>query len=186
MTTRTLGGWALLTNAALALVLFFAMSALAGGDTIYQAIGEVLSLTLVIGLVAIWSMLPHTELLGRLGLIGLWYLGISTAIAFVVRLAFLFTTIDVGEVIPFSSAAFGLVGCLLVGGVTIRTKAFHSVFGWLLIVFGVLNLVGGLLPQGVVTTVLGGVGLLASVGAMGGYGWVLLGGSRGGVPLNLY
>jgi hypothetical protein len=178
MTARTLGGRALLASAVLTLVLFITMSAAIGGPTLLLVTGEALSALLIVGLVAIRSMLPHTGRFGRIGQIGLWCLGIAAGIAFVVRLVLLVSTIDVGDVVPFSSALFGLVGSLLVGWVTIRTQVFHPVIGWLLIVYGVLNLAGGLLPVGAGTTVMGVIGTLAQVGAAGGYGWTLLRSSR--------
>lgn len=171
MISRTLGGWALLINALLALGIVIGKNTIEGGDTFYLVVGEVLSLLLLIGLLAIWVRQPQT---GRLGLIGLWCLGIATGIAFVVRLVLLVSNADVGDILPLSSALFGLVGSLLVGWTTIQAKVFHPAIGWLLIVWGVLNVAGGLLPAGTGATILGIIVGLAEVGAIGGYGLMIL------------
>ena len=180
MTTRTIGGWALLINAFLTLVILIAMTASVGGANLSLMIGEILSLLLIVGLVAIWAMHPHTGRLGQIGLIGVWCLGIATGIAFLVRLAVLVAVSDVGDLIPLSSALFGLVGSLLLGWATIRAEVFHPAIGWLLIIGGVLNVAGGLLPAGAGTTVVGVITTLAQGAAVAGYGWSLL---RGASPV---
>lgn len=170
MISRTIGGWALLINALLTLCILIGMTTSVGGDMLYLMIGEVISLLLIVGLLAIWDMQPHT---GRLGLVGLWCLGIATSIAFLVRLVVLLSTIDV-DTPAFISALFGMVGSLLVGWVTIRAKVFHPAIGWLLIVGGVLNLIGGLLPAGIGAELVGIISGLAQGIAIGGYGWTML------------
>lgn len=103
-------------------------------------------------------MQPQT---GRLGQIGLWCLGIAAGIAFVVILIFHFSTLQVNNLIPLSSAIFFLVGSVVRGAVTIRAQVFPAAVGWLLIVGGVLNLVSGLMPAGLIATMLGVIGVLA-------------------------
>jgi hypothetical protein len=174
MNTRTIGGWALLVNAFLTLILLITMSTSSGGDTLSTSIGEALSLSLIVGLVAIWTMQRHVGRPGQMGLIGVWCLGIATGIAFVVRLAVLVGPIDVVDLIPFSSAVFGLVGSLLLGWATIRAAVFHPIIGWLLILGGVLNFVGGLFLAGSGQTLVGMIAALAQAGALGGYGWTIL------------
>jgi hypothetical protein len=176
MNIRTTGGWALLINALLTLIIAIAMTTSIGGPTLSLIIGEALSLLLVVGLVAIWAMHPHTGRLGQLSLIGVWCLGIATGIAFLVRLAVLAGAFDVGDFIPLSSALFGLVGSLLLGWATIRAKVFHPVIGWLLIVGGLLNIVGWPLPAGAGQTV-AVITTLVQAGAVGGYGWTVLQGA---------
>ena len=56
---------------------------------------------------------------------------------------------------------FFLVGSGVVGYLTIRARVFPAVVGWLLIVGGVLNLVSGLIPAGLVATILGDISVLA-------------------------
>jgi hypothetical protein len=175
--TRIIGGWALLINAALTIVLLIAMTTSIGGVTFILIIGEVLSALLVVGLMAIWAMQPHAGRLGQIGLIGVWCLGIATGIAFLVRLAALVGSIDVGDFIPLSSALFGLVGSLLLGWATIQAKVFHPVIGWLLILGGVLNIVGWPLPVGAGQTLVGVITTLAQASAIGGYGWTILRGA---------
>jgi hypothetical protein len=174
MNARTIGGWALVINAFLTLVILIPSTTSLGGDTLTTIVGEALSLLLVVGLVAIWDMQPHAGRVGQIALIGIWCLGIATGIAFLVRLAFLFSSIDVGTVIPLSSALFGLVGSLLLGWATIRAAVFHPVTGWLLILGSVLNIVGGLLPSGTGQTLLGIIVSLLQAGALGGYGLTIL------------
>jgi hypothetical protein len=177
MNSRTIGGWALLSNALLTFILAIALATSFGGDTLFLVIGEVLSLLLLVGLPAIWAMQPHTGRLGQLGLIGVWCLGIATGIAFLVRLALLSSRLDVGELLPLSSALFGLVGSLLLGWATIRAAIFHPAIGWLLIVYGVLNLVGGLLQASIGAELLDIISTLTQVGAIAGYGWTILHGA---------
>jgi hypothetical protein len=174
MNTRTIGGWALVINALLTLVILIGMTTSIGGNTLSAVIGEALSLLLVAGLVAIWDMQPHAGRVGQIGLIGIWCLGVATGIAFLVRLAFLFSSIDVGDLIPFSSALFGLVGSLLLGWATIRAAIFHPIIGWLLILGSVLNIVEWLLPAGAGQTLLGIIVTLLQTGALGGYGLTIL------------
>jgi hypothetical protein len=123
------------------------------------------------GLWAIWKMQPQT---GRLGLVGLWCLGAAAGIAFLVQLEVLFRAKDPGEFIPLSSALLGLGGSLLVGWATVRARVFHLAIGWLLMVGGVLHLVGGLLPGGPGTTVVGMLATVAQAGAVGGFGSTVL------------
>jgi hypothetical protein len=177
MATRTIGGWALLINAVLTLVILIAITTSVGGDSVLGIVGLALGPLLIMGLVAIWAMQPHSGRLGQLGLVGVWLLGIATGIAFLVRLAVLIGSVNVGDFIPLSSALFGLVGSLFLGWATVRAAAFHPAFGWLLIIGGVLNLVGGVVPGGTVALLVAAAATLAQVGALGGYGWTML---RGG------
>jgi hypothetical protein len=182
MNIRIPGGWALLINVFLTLVMLIAMTTSVGGDTVFAIIGLALDPLLIVGLVAIGTMLPHTGRLGQLGLIGLWLLGLAAGIAFAVRLLLLTSAFETGEIIPLSSAVLGLVGSLLVGWVTIQTKVFHPVIGWLLIVGGVLNLVSGVVPGGDIAFVVAVVTTLAQAGALGGYGWTMLQRSTSATP----
>jgi hypothetical protein len=180
---RRLGGWALLINAVLTLLILITMTTSVGGVTFILLIGEVLSPLLVVGLMAIWALQPHAGRLGQIGLIGIWCLGIATGIAFLVRLAVLVGSVDVGDPFLLSSALFGLVGSLLLGWATIQAQVFHPVIGWLLIVGGVLNVAGGLLPAGVGQTLVDVVTILAQAGAVGGYGWTMLHGALAVQPV---
>jgi hypothetical protein len=177
MNSRTIGGWAWLINAFLTLVILLAMATSVGGDHISVIIGLALSPLLIVGLVAIWAVQPHSGLLGQIGLVGVWCLGIATSIAFLVRLAVLVGSIDVGDHYPLSIALFGLVGSLLLGWATIRAAVFHPVIGWLLVLGGVLNLASWLLPAGAGQTLVGVITTLAQTGAFAGYGSTLLRGA---------
>jgi hypothetical protein len=146
------------------------MTASLRGDTLYLVAGEAISLLFIVGLLAIWAMQPQT---GRLGQIGLWCLGLGAGMAFLVRLVILFSSLNV-DTPALISALFGMVGSLLVGWVTIRAKVFHPAIGWLLMVGGVLNVVGGLLPAGTSTDLVNIIAGLAQVVALGGYGWTML------------
>jgi hypothetical protein len=174
LSIRTIGGWALLINAALMVVLLITITASVGSDSVSVIIGEVLGLLFVVGLVAIWTTQPHTGRLGQLSLLGIWCLGIATTIAFLVRLTVLAGSIDVGDLIPLSSALFGLVGSILLGWATIQAKVFHPAIGWLLIAGGVLNFVGGLLPPGAGALLVSILTTILQTGAVGGYGWTML------------
>jgi hypothetical protein len=175
MKTRIIGGWALVINAVVSL-LFLVMYQTAGGDVsvAFLLLGEALSLLLIVGVFVLWPELEHT---GWVGQIGLWCLALATIMAFLVRLALLLGVNDagvLGDIAPLASAVLGCVGGVLVGWATIQTKTFHPIMGWLLIVGGVLNLLGGLFDSGAVVTLLGIISALANVGAFAGYGWTLL------------
>jgi hypothetical protein len=128
-----------------------------GGNTPLFIVDEMLALLFIFGLPAIGGMQPQT---GRLGQIGLWCLGIAADIAFIVMLVFHVTTLQVNNLIPFSSALFFLIGSILVG--------------WLLIVGGILNLVSGPLPTGIIATILRVISVLAQSAAFAGYGWIIV------------
>ena len=104
MILRTIGSWALLTGAILTLLILIGMTTGGGSDTLSLVVSEVSNLLLLIGLLALWTMLAST---GRLGLIGLWCLGLGTGIALLVRFPLLLSTIDVGDVIPLSRPCSG-------------------------------------------------------------------------------
>jgi hypothetical protein len=106
--------------------------------------------------------------------VGIWCLGLATAVAFFVRLALLLGVSDVSDFVPLTSAVLGCVGSVLVGWATIRTKTLHPIVGWLLILGGTLNLIGGLFAASSIMEVLGAVSALAQAGAFAGYGWTLL------------
>jgi hypothetical protein len=155
MKLRTLQGWALLINAIIGLIDI--ATVLNGGNTPLFIVDELLALLFIFGLPAIGASQPQT---GRLGQVGLWCLGIAAGIAFVVTLAFHVSTWQVSNLIPLSSALFFLVGSVAIG--------------WLLIVGGILNLVNGLLPAGLIATLLGVIGVLAQTGAFAVYGWIII------------
>lgn len=177
MNARIIGGWALLGNALLSLVLLLEAATGSDGSALSLVIGEVLSLLFILGLFAIWAAQPHHGQVGRIGQLGLWCLGVATGIAFLVRLAVLVGAVDVADILPFSSAVLGLLGSILLGWATIRARVFHPLIGWLLILGGALNLIGGLLPSSAVATAVGVVATLAQAGAIGGYGWTMLRGA---------
>jgi len=159
----------LLINAIIGLVDI--ANVLNGGNTPLFIVDEVLALLFIFGLPAIGASQPQT---GRLGQVGLWCLGIAAGIAFVVTLVFHVSTWQVSNLIPLSSALFFLVGSVVVGAVTIRAQVFPVAIGWLLIVGGILNLVSGLWPAGLIATLLGVIGVLAQTGAFAGYGWIII------------
>ncbi len=109
---RTIGGWALLANGFVTLLIVIG-SAVSGGDApIFLVASEVLSVLLILGLPAIQTLQPQT---GRLGQAGLWCLGIATGIAFIVRLILLVSTLNVSDIVLLSSSLFALVGSVVVG-----------------------------------------------------------------------
>jgi len=172
---RAIGGWALLANALLLLLVVLGSAVSGGGAPLFLVASEVLGLLFLVGLPAIQALQPQT---GRLGQAGLWCLGLAVGIALIVRMILLVSTVDVGDIVPFSSSLLALVGSLLVGWVTIQAKVFSPVFGWLLMVGGVLNFVSGLAPAGIGTTIVGIIAGLAQVGALAGYGWTIVRSTR--------
>jgi hypothetical protein len=176
MSTRIIGGWALLINALVTLFILIGMTTSLGGANRSLIIIEALSPLFIVGLLAIWAMQPHTGRLGILGLTGLCCLGIGAVMSDLVRLVFFVHCVDVGTP-AFISALFGLVGSILVGWVTIKAAVFHPAIGWLLIVGGVLNVIGGLLLAGVGSDVVAIIATLAQAGAVAGYGWTILRGA---------
>jgi hypothetical protein len=109
----------------------------------------------------------------------LWCLGIGASIALVVQVLSLVSTVDVGDIIPLFSAVCGLLGSVVVGWLTVRARAFPAAVGWLLIVGGVLNLLSGLTPASLFTSVLGIISGLAEAAAIAGYGWTIINNTRG-------
>jgi hypothetical protein len=172
---QSMGGWALLASGFVALLLVIGYTVTGGDAPILPVAGAGGSALLLLGLPAVWALQPQT---GRPGQAGLWCLGIGAGIAFVVRVLSLVGTVDVGDLIPLLSAVFNLLGSVVVGWVTIRARVFPATVGWLLIVGGVLNLLGGLTPAGLFTTLLGIVSGLAGAVAIGGYGWTIVGSTR--------
>jgi hypothetical protein len=172
---RLIGGWALLANGFMTLLLVIGYEVIGGDAPILRVAGIVLSVLLLLGLSAIWGLQPQT---GRPGQAGLWCLGIGAVIALVVRALSLGSQVDVGDLVPLLSAMFGLIGSVVVGWMTIRARVFPAVVGWLLIVGGVLNLLGGLTPAGLFTTLVGITSALAEAVATAGYGWTIVGSTR--------
>ena len=76
------------------------------------------------------------------------------------------------------SAVFNAIGSVVVGWLTIRARVFPATAGWLLLVAGVLNLLSGLTPVGLFTTLVGVVSGLAGAVAIAGYGWTIIGSTR--------
>jgi len=172
---RIIGGWALLASGFVTLLLVIGYT-VSGGDTlIFPIAGAVGSVLFLLGLPAMWALQPQT---GRPGQAGLWCLGIGASIALVVRLLLLGSQVDVGDLVPLLSAVFNLLGSIIVGWVTIRARVFPAAVGWLLIVGGVLNLLGGLTPADLFTTLVGIISGLAGAVAVAGYGWTLVGSTR--------
>ncbi len=169
MKLRTLQGWALFITAIIGLVDI--ANILNGGNTPLFIVDEVLALLFIFGLLAIGALQPQT---GRLGQVGLWCLGMAAGIAFVVTLVYHLSTWQVHPLIPLSSALFFLVGSILVGWLTIRSRVFPAAVGWLLIVGGILNMASGLMPAGLIATTMGVISLLAQSAAFAGYGWIII------------
>jgi hypothetical protein len=168
---QTVGGWALLINATLAVFLLIYQAAGEQNGVAFLVVGEVLTLLLIVGLFALWPMVASA---GRMGQVGLWCLGSAAAVAFFVRLALLLGASDVSDLVPLASAILGCAGGALVGWATIQSKTFNPIIGWLLIVSGALNLSAGLFAVNSLMVLLGVASMLAQAGAFAGYGWTLL------------
>jgi len=172
---RAMGGWALLTSVFVTLLLVIGYTVTGDDAPTFPIAGAAGSVLLLLGLPAIWALQPHT---GRLGQVGLWCLGIGVGIAFVVRVLSLVGTVDIGDLVPLSSSVFNALGSVVVGWLTIRARVFPAAVGWLLLVGGVLNLLGGLTPVGLFTTLLGIVSGLTGSVAIAGYGWTIVRSTR--------
>jgi hypothetical protein len=172
---RSMGGSSLLADGFVMLLLVIGYTVTGGDAPIFPVAGAVVSVLLLLGLPAMWALQPHT---GRFGQAGLWCLGIGAGIALVVRVLSLVSTVDVGDLVALLSAVFNLLGSVVVGWLTIRARVFPAAVGWLLLVSGVLNLLGGLTPAGLFTTLLGVVSGLAGAVASAGYGWTIVGSTR--------
>lgn len=173
MNLQGIRGLALLINAVIGAVIGFINLAdvMAGEGGWLSIVNVALTLLFIFGLPAIWELQPQT---GRPGQLGLWCLGIAAGIALAVQVVFLVSTQGVNSLIPWSSAVFFLAGALLVGWLTIRARVFPAALGWLLMLGGVLNLVGGLMPNGLATTIVGITSLLAQTLSFAGYGWMIV------------
>jgi len=173
MNLRSIRGLALLINAIIGAVIGFINLAdiVTIENDLLLIVSAVLALLFIFGLPAIWQLQPQT---GRPGQVGLWCLGIASGIAFVVHLAFLASAHEMNLLIPWSSALLFLIGSVLVGWLTIQARVFPAAPGWLLMLGGVLNLVGGLSLDGSAATIVGITSLLAQTAAIAGYGWIVV------------
>jgi Resolvase, N terminal domain len=80
---RTMGGWALLADGFVMLLLVIGYTVTGGDASIFPVAGAVVSVLLLLGLPAMWALQPQT---GRLGQAGLWCLGSGSGIALAVRM----------------------------------------------------------------------------------------------------
>ncbi len=168
---RRLGGWALLSNAAIGTLLIVTDLANVKPST-PMALLHLLALALfLVGLPAIQATQPQT---GRGGQVGLTLMGLAAAIAIVVVLVTLAGGDDVGPIVPLVSALAGLVGNLLVGVLTVRAGAFPAWTGWLLALAGAANFSSGLLSGAIDLSLVAALGELLGVAAVAGYGWTIL------------
>jgi hypothetical protein len=171
MNLRQLGGWTLLANALIGVILSVEM--LVGGTstpppvTIVQLLGFLL---FIAGLPSIQASQPQT---GRLGQLGLVLLGLGAGIAFIVVAAYLAGS-STSSILFYSSAISALLGGVLVGWLTVRAGVFPSWIGWLLLVTAVLGFAAGYLPSGTLGTVGGFVVGMVSAVPIAGYGWVIV------------
>lgn len=175
MKLRQLGGWALLANAAIGVLLTVEML-IGGGNTptpvtIVQLLGFLL---FIVGLPAIWALQPQT---GRLGQLGLALMGLGAGIAFIVVAMYLAGSSTI-SLVAWSSAIAGGLGSVLVGWLTVKARVFPAWIGWLLLVTAVLNFATGYLSSGTVATLVGFMVGLALALPIAGYGWVIVQRSR--------
>ena len=142
MNVRRFQGWALIVSALTTLLGLFNL--LGSSDSILlRIIGLIGAVLFIIGLPAIQALQPQT---GRAGQVGLILLGIAAVIALMLGLLSLSDShVDISSIVPFLSALAGLLGSLLVGWTTTQARVFPAWVGWLLILAGLLNFVGGLL-----------------------------------------
>jgi hypothetical protein len=169
MDLRYLGGWALLSYAALSL-LPVAWVKLIGGSfdaAPIRAIALVAGLLFVVGLPAIWALEPQ---IGGVGLAGLVLMEVGAVVAVAINVYFFSGGTGVGEAVPFVGALVSLVGALMVGWRTVRARVVGSWIGWLLILGGVLYFAGGLIDAGSVASTVGFLGGASIALAMGAFG----------------
>jgi len=171
MTLRQLGGWALLANALIGVLLSLDML-VSGANTpapitILQLIGLLL---FIAGLPAIQAMQPQA---GRLGQVGLLLLALGAGIAFIVVTVYLAGG-STSSVLPFASALTAVTGSVVVGWVTVQARVFPAWIGWLLLATGVLNFAAGYLPAGTLATTAGVIIGLAMSIPIAGYGWIVV------------
>ncbi len=170
MNVRRFQGWALILSALIALLGLYNL--FGGSDSILlRIIALIGSVLFIFGLPAIQALQPQT---GRLGQVGLILLGIAALVALIIGLMSLSDYQgDIGSVVPFLSALAGLLGSLIVGWLTIQARIFPAWVGWLLIIAGILNFVGGLLTMDPIVTIIGTIAVLAQSPAVAGYGWTI-------------
>jgi hypothetical protein len=101
-------------------------------------------------------------------------MGVAAAIAFVVVLRLSACVASSAGIVPFISALAGAAGGVLVGMLTVRARRFPAWVGWLLAVWGTINVGTGLVVSVVDLKVLAGVGELLGALAIAGYGWTIV------------
>lgn len=173
---RLVGGWALALNGLIG-VLFgvIGLFSLPRPDALVavQLLGI---LFVIVGLPAIQAMQPTT---GWLGWLGIGLMELAAVIAFVVVLLASLTSANIPDAAPFASALAGLIGDILVGLLTIRARVFPAWIGWTLVIWGVANFTGGLLPDIAGLRVVVGLFEIAGAVAIAGYGWRIIQSPRG-------
>jgi hypothetical protein len=178
---RQLGGLALLASALLGVVVTLGVLLDPSQSSPLVELARLgAPLCLLLGLPAIQATQPAT---GRAGQVGLGLMGLAAAIAFVVTLRSLAGGADFAPVVPFASAFAGMVGDVLVGALTVRTRVFPTWVGWLLAVSGLINVGTGLLSGAIDLIALAVFGAVLGLLAIAGYGWTIirLGRADGGI-----
>jgi hypothetical protein len=171
MNLRRLGGYALCISAVISLLLTLWYRLGGDNSTTVRVVALVGGILVLLGLPAIQWMQPQT---GRPGQVGLALMAIGALIALGINAYSATGGSDVGDLVPLASALTGLVGDLVVGWVTMRAGIFPTWVGELLIAGGVLNFIGGLLPEGALASAMGLLDAIAIPLALIGFGLTIL------------
>ena len=165
-----LSGWSLIASALIFLFGFAWDHVLNGPFTLFTVmIGVLGNILFLAGLPGIQRSQPQT---GRPGQIGLILMGIGAVIAIIANLLIRLASVEIGDLIPLTSAIAGSLGSLIVGWLTIRVKVFRPWIGWLIILGAILNILFPVLPPEAVF--ISQIGLFAQSAALIGYGITML------------
>jgi hypothetical protein len=163
-----LAGWALVVNAVIGFILFL--------DWAFDlSQPDALVVLHLLGLLLFIAGLPALQLveprLGRNGQIGIGLTQLGAAIAFVVILLNLVSSVEAASAVTFTSSLAGMLGYVMLGVLFVRGRYFRIWVGAFLVVAGIINFVTGQVSSASGWDVVIGVGWLMEVLAIAQLGW---------------
>ncbi len=168
---QRLAGWALVANAVIGFILFldwaFDLSQ-PDGLVVLHLFGLLL---FIAGLPAVLLVAPR---LGRNGQIGIGLTQLGAAIAFVIILLNLVSSVVASSAVTFTSSFAGMAGYVILGALLVRGRYFHIWVGAFLIVAGIVNFVTGQVSSASGWDVIIGIGWLMEILAIAQLGWSIV------------
>jgi hypothetical protein len=168
---RLFGGWALIANAVIGIVLLVDLVLNLSHPTALTMLQLLGILMYVVGIPTIQFSQPEA---GRGGQIAIALLELSAAVAFVIIFVNLVSSSDLPSSAAVSSALLGMVGGVLLGAFTIHLHRFPSWVGWFLAISVTVNFVTGQLSDALGFKILAECGILLGILATAQYGWTIV------------